>query len=221
MSPTALAILGGSFDPVHHGHLRMAMEAAHALDATVALLPTGTPPHRTSPAASPSDRLAMLELALRGQDRLTIDRRELSRAGPNYTVDTLREMREEIGAQRPLVLLVGTDQFALFDTWHRWREIFDYAHLGVLGRGGVSSSVSASVAAHLSARWATAPSDLATHPAGRALHITTTLLDISASRIRTDLAARRSPRWLLPDVVLDYIHEHGLYGSARDGSATR
>lgn len=211
MRSMPLALLGGSFDPVHNGHLRMAMEAALALDATVALLPSGTPPHRSSPVASPAQRLAMIELALSGQDRVTVDPRELSRPGVNYTVDTLRELRDEIGPQRPLVLLIGTDQFALLDSWYRWQSIFEYAHIGVLGRAGVTSTPSASVAGHVSTRWAAASSDLSTRPAGHAVHIDTTLLDISASRIRNDLASGKSPRWLLPVPVLEYISEHRLY----------
>ncbi len=211
MNPKPLAVLGGSFDPVHNGHLRMALEAAHLLDASVALLPTGTPPHRVAPMASPTQRLAMLDLALRGQDRLSVDARELSRVGPNYTVDTLREMREELGPERPLILLVGTDQFALLDTWHRWREIFNYAHIGVLGRPGVTAEPAAGVLQEISARSTTAAVDLAVQPAGRVLQIPTTLLDISASQIRADLAAGSSPRWLLPDPVLAYIEEHRLY----------
>jgi len=213
MKPMPLAVLGGSFDPVHNGHLRMAMEAALALDAPVALLPSGTPPHRNAPAASPGQRLAMIELALAGQVRVTIDPRELSRAGPNYTVDTLRELRAEIGPERPLVLLIGSDQFALLDTWHRWQSIFEYAHVGVLRRAGATATPSASVTEHVSTRWAATALDLAARPAGCTVHIHTTLLDISASRIRNDLAAGRSPRWLLPEPVLDYIREHRLYAS--------
>ncbi len=211
MNPRPLAVLGGSFDPVHNGHLRMALEAAHLLDASVALLPTGTPPHRVAPIASPTQRLAMLELALRGQDRLSVDARELSRVGPNFTVDTLREMREEVGPEHSLILLIGTDQFALLDTWNRWQEIFEYAHIGVLGRPGVTAQTSAGVAEQVSARSTTAAVELAETPAGRVLQIPTTLLDISASRIRADLVAGRSPRWLLPDSVLEYIQDHRIY----------
>ncbi|MEO6065605.1 MAG: nicotinate-nucleotide adenylyltransferase [Lysobacterales bacterium] len=211
MTERPLALLGGSFDPVHHGHLRMALEAAQALDAVVALLPSGIPPHRASPTATPAQRLTMIELALAGQDRIAVDARELARSGPNYTVDTLREVRAEVGAQRPLVLLIGTDQFGALDRWHEWRSLFEFAHVGVLDRVGVAATPSGAVNAFVSARWITNAESLRSKPAGMAIRIVTTALDISASRIRADLAAGRSPRWLLPDPVLDYIHAHGLY----------
>lgn len=118
-----LALFGGTFDPVHLGHLRAAWEAAEALEADVHLLPAHVPPHRAQPVASSAQRLALLRAALRGQDRLLVDERELRRRGPSYTVDTLRELRGEIGAQRPLLLLLGADAFAGLPSWHEWRAL--------------------------------------------------------------------------------------------------
>lgn len=216
-----LALLGGSFDPVHHGHLRMALEAAQALDAVVALLPSGTPPHRASPRASPTQRLEMIGLALAGQDRITLDARELRRSGPNYTVDTLREVRDEIGQRRPLVLLVGSDQFAVLDSWHQWRSLFEFAHVGVLDRAGVETAPSTEVEAFVAPRRVIHADGLRAQAAGLTIRIATTALDISASRIRADLEAGRLPRWLLPDLVLEYIQTHGLYASESGAARCR
>ena len=131
-----LAILGGTFDPVHNAHLRVAWEAAEQLDAEVRLIPANVPPHRDQPIASAHERAAILRAALAGQDRLALDERELRREGPSWTIDTLIELRDEIGAERPLVLLVGADAFLGLPSWHRWGELFDYAHIGVLTRPG-------------------------------------------------------------------------------------
>ncbi|MFI4958837.1 MAG: nicotinate-nucleotide adenylyltransferase, partial [Lysobacterales bacterium] len=133
-----LAIFGGTFDPVHQGHLSVAWEASELLDADVRLMPANVPPHRPVPIASASQRVAMLRGALQGQSRLTLDTRELERDGPSYTIDTLIELRAEHGA-RPLVLLIGADAFTGLPGWHRWRELFDLAHVGVLSRPGVAA----------------------------------------------------------------------------------
>ncbi|HEX6832976.1 MAG TPA: nicotinate-nucleotide adenylyltransferase, partial [Rudaea sp.] len=131
-----IAILGGTFDPIHNAHLRVAWEAADALDAEVRLMPANVPPHRPAPAASPAQRVAMLRAALQGQDRLTIDTRELERDGPSYMVDTLRDLRAEFGPERPLVLLLGADAVVGLPGWHEWQRLFDFAHIVVLTRPG-------------------------------------------------------------------------------------
>lgn len=131
-----LALFGGTFDPVHLGHLSVAWEAAELLDAEVRLMPASVPPHRPAPIANAEQRVAMLRAALQKQSRLTLDTRELERSGPSYTIDTLTELRAEQG-DRPLVLLIGADAFAGLPGWHRWRELFEVAHIGVLSRPGV------------------------------------------------------------------------------------
>jgi nicotinate-nucleotide adenylyltransferase len=206
-----LAILGGTFDPVHFGHLRVAWEAAEALDAELLMLPAAVPPHRAQPGATAAMRLAMLDAALAGQDRLRADPRELRREGPSYSIDTLLELRAEIGASRPLVLLVGADAFAGLSTWHRWREIFDHAHVGVLSRPGQGGVFEAELAGEWFARRIEAAAALREAPAGRILPLAVTPLEISASAIRGLLAAGRSPRFLLPDAVLELIAREGLY----------
>ncbi len=196
-----LAILGGTFDPVHFGHLRAAWEAAELLGAEVRMVPAQEPPHRAAPVASTAQRLALLRAALEGQRRITIDDRELRRNGPSYSIDTLIDLRAEIGSDRPLVLLVGADAFLGLPEWHRWREIFDCAHIGVLTRPGHEIAPVPSLRIKIASRRCSAPEMLRESPFGRVLTIPITPLDISASRIRELIAAGREPRFLMPSAV--------------------
>jgi nicotinate-nucleotide adenylyltransferase len=195
-----LAILGGTFDPVHLGHLRAAWEVSEALGAEVRLMPAHVPPHRPAPVASAQQRVALLRAALAGQDRLMLDTRELDRDGPSYTFDTLTALRAEIGA-RPLVLLIGSDAFAALPAWHRWRELFELAHFGVLTRPGHVPSLPPELAAEVARREVTGADVLRAHPNGCVLRIAITPLEISATRIRALLREGRDPRWLLPDAL--------------------
>jgi len=197
-----LALLGGTFDPIHLGHLRVAWEAAEALDAEVRLMPANVPPHRPAPAASAIERVRLVEVALAGQSRLTLDARELARPGRSYTVDTLLELRAEQGS-RPLVLLLGADAFAGLTTWHRWRELFGLAHIAVLTRPGHAPEHPAELAAEIAPRRVDGPAGLHATPAGRVLQLPVTPLEISASAVRALLAAGRDPRWLVPDALLN------------------
>jgi nicotinate-nucleotide adenylyltransferase len=192
-----LAVLGGTFDPVHIGHLNAAWEAAELLDADVRLMPANVPPHRPPPVASAQQRVAMLRAALHGQSRLTLDTRELEREGPSYTVDTLAELRAEQG-DRPLVLLLGEDAFVGLPSWHRWRELFDLAHVGVLTRPGAEPEWPADLAGAISGRLASEPLEMRASPAGRVVLVPVTPLEISATRVRELLVAGRQPRYLLP-----------------------
>jgi len=209
-----LAIFGGTFDPVHIGHLRVAWEAAEALDAEVRMMPAHVPPHRLQPQASAAHRLAMLQAALAGQSRLAVDQRELSRHGPSYTVDTLRELRHEIGPQRPLLLLVGADAYAGLPTWHDWLELYALAHLVVLTRPGHPVEWSGVLALETRARQVGTAASLREVPAGRVLELAVTPLEVSASHVRAEFAAGREPRYLVPNAVLAYIRAHDLYGGA-------
>jgi len=197
-----LAILGGTFDPVHLGHLRAAWEAAEALDAEVRLVPANVPPHRPAPVANPQQRVVMVRAALAGQDRLSLDTRELDREGPSFTVDTLASLRDEIGTRRPLVLLLGADAFAGLPSWHRWRDLFELAHVGVLTRPGHVPPLPDDLAAEIAPREAKDPQALRVDAAGRVLRISITPLEISATKIRALLHDGREPRWLLPDALL-------------------
>lgn len=199
----ALAILGGTFDPVHNAHLRVAWEAAEQLDAEVRLVPANVPPHRDQPIANARERTAILRAALAGQDRLTVDDRELRREGPSFTIDTLIELREEIGAERPLVLLVGADAFLGLPSWHRWGELFDYAHIGVLTRPGHEiTTLPTELRIKIASRRCADVTALAQTPSGRVLQMPVTPLEISASLVRDVLAAGGEPRYLVPDGVL-------------------
>jgi nicotinate-nucleotide adenylyltransferase len=199
-----LAILGGTFDPVHNAHLRVAWEAAEQLDAEVRLIPANLPPHRDQPVASAPERAAILRAALRGQDKLVIDERELRREGPSWTIDTLIELRDEIGPERSLVLLVGADAFLGLSSWHRWGELFDYAHIGVLTRPGHEiATLPTELRIKVASRRASDPNALLISPCGRVLPMPVTPLEISATLIRDVLAGGGEPRYLVPDAVLD------------------
>ncbi|MGA9342464.1 MAG: nicotinate-nucleotide adenylyltransferase [Rhodanobacteraceae bacterium] len=212
-APLPIAILGGTFDPVHNGHLRVALEAGEALGAEVRLIPCGMPPHRSAPVASGVARAAMLRAALAGQRRLVLDERELHRDGPSYTIDTLIDLREEIGNERPLTLLLGADAFAGLPTWHRWRELFELAHFGVLTRPCAENrdedrnsrafgNLPIQLRTKIASRRTSDAAALEAAPAGRVLAISVTPLDISASRVRELVGAGRDPRWLVPDALL-------------------
>lgn len=197
-----LAIFGGTFDPVHLGHLSVAWEAAELLDAEVRLLPASVPPHRVPPIATAAQRVAILRAALRGQSRLALDTRELDRDGPSFTIDTLHELRAEQG-ERPLLLLLGADAFAGLATWHRWRELFDAAHLGVLSRPGIPAVLPDGLEREVAGRRIADASALRALPAGKVIELAVTPLEISATRIRELLAAGRDPRYLLPAGLFD------------------
>jgi nicotinate-nucleotide adenylyltransferase len=197
-----LAIFGGTFDPVHLGHLSVAWEAAELLDAEVRLLPASVPPHRGAPVASAAQRVAILRAALHGQSRLALDTRELDRDGPSFTIDTLHELRAEQG-ERPLVLLLGADAFAGLASWHRWRELFEAAHIGVLSRPGVSAGLPDALEREVAGRRIADAAGLRALPAGKVVELAVTPLEISATRIRELLAAGRDPRYLLPAGLFD------------------
>ena len=210
-----VGILGGTFDPIHTGHLRLAVEAAESCKlAEVRLIPAGTPPHRAPPLASPRQRLEMARLAAAGCPGLVVDEREAFKTTRCYTVETLVELRAEMGDAVPLCLILGMDQFLDLATWHRWRELFGLAHLIVAARPGYGGSKrvpAGELAREYAARLHADPRALHASAAGGIAIISITALDISASRIRAALAAGRSARYLLPDSVLDYIQANRLY----------
>jgi len=214
---TAVGILGGRFDPIHYGHLRLAQEAAEALQLReVRFIPSGTPPHRGPTEASAADRVAMLRLAIADNPLFTVDECELRRKGPGYTVDTLTEIRHAVGAARPLALLLGADAFVDLATWSRWTQLFELAHLVVAHRPGYPvESWQARMGPELARQYRDRHLDqpLAVHeaPAGAIVVLPIAELDISASRLRLAVRSGRSLRYLLPDSVLDYIQAHGLY----------
>lgn len=198
-----LAIFGGTFDPVHVGHLRAAWEASEWLDAEVCMMPARTPPHRPPTVAAAEARVALLRTALAGQTRLRLDARELCREGPSYTVDTLLELRAEIGPVRPLVLLLGADAFAGLAAWDRWEQLFELAHVAVLTRpGGASNDLPAVLERAVAPRRVPRVEALRACAAGCVCGLDVTPIDISASAVRSLLAKGHSPRYLVPDAVL-------------------
>jgi len=209
-----LGIFGGTFDPVHFGHLRTAVEVKDALELDeLRFLPCRLPPHRDSPGAGPQLRAQMLDLALENAGPgFSVDRRELKREGPSYMVDTLASFRAEFPGQS-ICLIVGLDAFAGFPGWHRWRDLFGLAHIVVMRRVGVTGPAwSSDLAEIVEKRKAEGPGELRSALAGRVLFLEVTPLDISATAIRRLIAGGRSPRFLLPDPVLALIAAHGLYG---------
>ncbi|MGH8191103.1 MAG: nicotinate-nucleotide adenylyltransferase [Rhodanobacteraceae bacterium] len=217
-----LAIFGGTFDPVHVGHLRAAWEAAELLGAEARLVPARVPPHRPQPVASAEQRVAMLRAALRGQDRLALDLREIDRAGPSFTFDTLTDLREEMGAERPMVLLIGADAFAGLESWHRWQELFGLAHVCVLTRPAQIPALTDALATEVDARVVDDTQSLLETPSGCVVNMIVTSLGISATRIRDELGRGGDPRWLVPQVLLDDPALLEPYRRARDpGPGTR
>jgi len=217
MSTTPIGIVGGTFDPIHYGHLRLAEELGERLRLEeVRFVPSGTPPHRSAPAVTADHRLAMTRLAAADNARFSVDERELRRAGPGYTFDTLKELRSDLGDARPLALLLGADAFLEFATWHRWREIFGLAHVAVAHRPGFpverwTERMPEPLAREYSGRLMQQPLAIHLAPAGGIIVVPFTALEISATAIRDMLRAGASPRYLLPAAVLDYIRSHGLY----------
>lgn len=208
-----LGILGGTFDPVHYGHLRCALELKQDLPLReLRLLPCGMPPHRVAPHASVEQRLRMLQAAIADTPEFVIDTRELSRSGPSYSVDTLRELRAEYGAT-PLCLIVGQDAFNALDSWHCWRELIELAHIVVAHRPGWMRPAQGVVADLLAQHGVTEVAALQQQLAGCILPWPVTALDISATAIRASIAAGRSPRYLLPDAVWRIIAADGLYAA--------
>jgi len=212
-----IGIFGGTFDPIHYGHLRLAEELAETVKLEqVRFMPSGTPPHRTRPGATPEDRVAMVGLAIADNDRFSVDDRETRRTGFGYTHDTLVELRQEIGNQRPLVLLLGADAFLELATWHRWRALFELAHLVVAYRPGFpidswQARMPEPLAHEYAVRYMQQPLAVHLAPAGGIAAVSMTGLDISATFVRTALQSGASPRYLLPEAVLDYIRSHSLY----------
>jgi nicotinate-nucleotide adenylyltransferase len=213
----ALGLLGGTFDPIHAGHLRLAEEALTALNlAGVLWIPAGRPFHRDAPHAPAAHRLAMVHLAVAGHPGFAVDDSEMLDDAPSYTVPTLQRLRRSQPPDRSLVLLLGVDAFLGLTTWHRWLELFALAHIAVATRPGhalVAGAMPDALAREFTARLCTDPAVLAASPGGCVLPFAITALDISATNIRAQLAAGSSPRYLLPEAVLDYIAENKLYAA--------
>lgn len=218
ISGKPIGIFGGTFDPIHYGHLRLAEEMFELAELDqLRFIPTGTPPHRDAPEVAAAHRSAMVGSAIAGRAEFLLDTREVERPGRSYTVNTLRELRAELGAERSLCLLMGADAFLQLHTWHEWQSLFGLAHIVVGYRPGF----------RLEERIPTAPpilqneyrqrtatvTALAQSAAGGIVELAIPQLEISATDIRQRVATGRSIRYLLPESVADYIYQHNLYAS--------
>ena len=207
-----IGVLGGTFDPIHFGHLRPALDCQQGLGLDqVRFIPLRIAVHRPQPVASTELRLRMLEAAIAGQRGFAVDRRELERPGGSYTLDTLTSLREEVGPDRPLCLLIGADAFAGFQTWHRPGDILRLAHLIVMRRPGRDTVAESVERQGLAARRCRDPADLRSVPGGSILFHEVTQVDISSTQVRALIGRGLSPRYLLPDSVLEIIEQTGLY----------
>ncbi len=206
-----MGVFGGTFDPIHYGHLRTAFEMLQALRfEVVRFIPCGDPPHRGTTYASAGERLRMVELALRGQEGFAVDDREIRRGGPSYSIDTLSSLRREF-PDHALGLIVGMDAFLGLPGWHRWREILDAAHIIVAHRPGWKAPDIGPLGELIAEFGTHRVDDLHGALNGR-IHIhAVTQLEISSTEIRELVAAGRDPRFLMPDAVRDEILSSGCY----------
>ena len=212
MPLTAVAVFGGTFDPVHHGHLRSALELVEHLSVDqIRLMPCCSPPHRGMPAAAAEHRAAMVQLAVAREEKLICDRRELERSGKSYSIDSLIELHEELGAGCSLSLVMGCDAVQSVESWHRWQELLDWAHIVVLARPGWQFPTTGAVARWLSEHRCDDHRVLQRERSGRILVAQLRPLAISSTEIRRLLQDDMSIRYLLPEPVLDYIQLHQLY----------
>ncbi|MGS2722723.1 nicotinate-nucleotide adenylyltransferase [Porticoccus sp. GXU_MW_L64] len=218
--PAAVGVFGGTFNPVHIGHLRSALDIRqHVQLDDMRLMPCALPPHREAPQVAAQHRLAMLQLAVAGEPGLQVDDRELRRAAdngnnrPSYTIDSVVELRAELGPQAVICLCVGMDSLLSLDTWHRWRELLDFVHLVVVARPGWAEPQSGDVAEWLCQHRVENVAQLHRQPSGKVWLEALALLPVSATEIRSALAVGQSVRYLLPDAVIGYINKYRLYGA--------
>ena len=212
MAPHPIGVFGGTFDPIHYGHLRTALELLEALElAEMRFIPCRIPAHRGLPQVTAEQRMTLVRLALDGQPGFVADDRELRRAGPSYMADTLASLREDFGPDTPLCLIVGTDAFRELHTWYRWRELTDWAHIVVMQRPGVLQALPPLLETFIAPRVIYHGLALRQQPTGGVLFQPVTQLNSSATLIRALLAHGQSPRYLLPEAALGYIHDRALY----------
>jgi nicotinate-nucleotide adenylyltransferase len=218
---TAIGVFGGTFDPIHYGHLRTGFELLKALRlGEVRFMPCGIPPHRGEPVASGEMRLRMVRAAVEGQPGFTVDDRELHRQGPSYSVDTLSDLRAEY-PDRSLLLIVGMDAFIGLPKWHQWREILQLAHVVVAHRPGWRTPATGPLGELLVDRGTGTVSDLHDQPGGQIYIHAVTQLEIASTTLRSLIGKGRDPRFLMPDAVRDIIFATGCYGGVGGGAGGR
>lgn len=211
-----IGLLGGTFNPIHYGHLRTAQELADALGFDeVRFIPSANPPHRTTPEVSAEHRAAMVQLAIADNPLFKLDMRELARTGASYMIDTLISLRDELGEHAVLCLIMGSDAFVKLDTWHHWQKLLDYCHIILVQRPNIAPDqpkLSVELTRLLHDHYTENVDDLTEKTNGHIHMQKVTPLEISATRIRESLKAGHSVRYLMPDNVIAYIATHKLYG---------
>jgi nicotinate-nucleotide adenylyltransferase len=209
-----IGIYGGTFDPVHYGHLLTALEVSECFSLDeLRLIPCSRPPHRAPPMAAARVRLQMLKLAVTNTPVFVIDKRELSREGPSYMIDTLKSIREEV-AEEPLLLFIGADGFKHLTRWFQWQGLFDFAHIVVMSRPGEEHNV-LNENGFLKNRYTDSKAALKNKPNGTLFFQNVTPLGISATQIRKIIASNGNPEFLLPDSVVEFIRTNKLYHSLK------
>jgi nicotinate-nucleotide adenylyltransferase len=207
-----IGVLGGTFDPIHFGHLRPALELLQSVPLReIRFIPLKVAVHRPQPVADALRRETMLRAAVAGQEGFVVDARELHRSGPSYTYDTLRSLRQELGAATPICLLLGSDAFADFLSWHRPQGILEMAHLIVMQRPGQGIGGPERLRAWCAPKLCSGAAELTNGTGGRILLREVTQLSISATGIRDLVSRGLSARYLLPDEVIEIIRREGLY----------
>jgi len=212
----SIGLLGGSFDPIHFGHLQLARDALTQLRlAELRFVPAGRP-WQKDVATAPAQRAHMVGLAIRDEPRFVLDMHEIERAGATYTIDTLRALRAELGDQAPLALVMGGDQMQRLDTWREWQHLLEFAHIAVARRNDAVLTLSWPLQEYYNSHWA-AVDAIRQRPAGAIVDIEMTPVDASATEIRALLAQPSSPprdarlAAIVPAAVLDYIRANSLY----------
>ena len=209
---SGLAVFGGTFDPVHFGHLESAAAVMNLLRVPrVKLVPSFVPPHRQGPSSTPAQRLSMLQIATCRDDAMDVDDREVSRQGISYTADTLASFRSELGQVAPLYFVLGIDSYCTLNEWDRWRSLTDVAHLVVLDRPGQSPGIPTEVLMWSKSRLVNDPEDMMRLAFGTICLVSLVQVDVSATQIREMLKIGRRPTGKMPEKVIDFALEHGLY----------
>jgi nicotinate-nucleotide adenylyltransferase len=214
MSRTVIGLLGGTFNPIHFGHLRMAQELAQSLSLDeVRFIPAANPPHKVAPSVSATDRAEMVKLGIADNTTFKFDDSELRRSGASYMVDTLQSLRAELSDETSLVLFMGSDAFTEFNRWHHWEEIINLCHIALVERPTAinAAPLPQALKSFLHNHHTNNINDLHHTSAGYVIMQAITALDISSTAIRNQLAAKQSARYLMPDNVIDYIKSHQLY----------
>lgn len=210
-----IGIFGGTFDPIHYGHLRPALEILEGADlAEVRFIPCGDPPHRGRPLSPADFRLEMVRRAVEGQDGFRVDDREVRRSGPSYTTDTLDTLRREF-PDRSLCLILGTDAFLGLPKWHQWTRLLELAHIIVAHRPGWRFEPDAELAPVFERCRVHEPADLRHHAAGRIFSLPVSQLEISSTTIRETVARGGSIRYLTPDPVAELAVASGHYSRSK------